>query len=1036
MEYVSFYKKDGRGLLDNHKPGKLAKSFIVQIDDGRSFVLLDGIDSFMEYRSSAKVEMFHEVILRDSSRKFFVDLDYKTTFSDIAEYRDVAERFANHVKIIKGIIINLFNITYTPKYIGEDDILEVVSNADLDQYLAGEVAKYKFSMNLIIDKFRFPNYGEFASFGKLLIDTYESRLTGKSIIDGQFFSESDREFIQNRMVFSTKKGELRYKYPLINGEVSRDQSLYRNYVLQSSLSSKGEALIIEKRLFSNWSGHSSSVDISDEDTTAILDATRQYWEGFTYRDRRNGFITFDKIVDGVFCVFCKEVHHKDNFLYFTIDGDGNVFRKCYQRKGEREWIWRLPSEEPAKPIIVDVDEKSLYWAKPLLKIGAKMTVVSEPVISNAFTDDDLMLIKAEMKMGKSKALLEFLRARPNSKVLFVSFRRTFSAEARSKYSEIGFKSYCDSDVASEIDMSVNRKIIVQVESLHRLKLPKDLDFVIMDEVESIWSQFSSNNFRDFYGSFNAFHYALQSAKQVIAMDANLSVRSARLFADQFKNKSVNIYINKHNPDAYKIKYFVIEKESWLASLVRVIREDSRVAIFTNSLKEANTLKSFLLNYLAKSDIKLYSSKTRESVKSRHFGNVNNHWSRYKCIICTPTISAGVSFEREHFHYVFGYFSDMSCNVETCRQMLGRVRNVINGEVYISMAAAGGTYLTDIRKIRETLTINRQELVRGSTSLGLINFSIDRATGESLYEDSFALRIILENMAFDNKSRNGFIGRMERQLSGEYNGLHVKCEIIDKVSGLTFNEKAKVYSLYKDVKLVVKNIELENVVNAEDLTPDKYAELIEKSRNLCDITMQEHHAREKYKITNILRIEPAIIDKLIVEQFKDKNKLRAFTRNVHLFAGGSWNSSIADIHVKDRHLHDDVNNRSKDTIMFNGVIHEMFKQLCELVGLDVLRIVTVGDHIQPIAVRSAGEKIKELMTNLAPMVDFSLRTDLGITADCESISKLLHKFYAFRQSKEKLFGMENVVYEHNGELYMNGKRQSSPPAKPLIRVNYV
>ena len=58
-----------------------------------------------------------------------------------------------------------------------------------------------------------------------------------------------------------------------------------------------------------------------------------------------------------------------------------------------------------------------------------------------------------------------------------------------------------------------------------------------------------------------------------------------------------------------------------------------------------------------------------------FLNINSTWSEYDVLMCTPTISSGVSYTKtQHFDMVYGFASQHSCDPYVFCQMLGRVRN--------------------------------------------------------------------------------------------------------------------------------------------------------------------------------------------------------------------------------------------------------------------------------------------------------------------------------------------------------------------------
>lgn len=56
-------------------------------------------------------------------------------------------------------------------------------------------------------------------------------------------------------------------------------------------------------------------------------------------------------------------------------------------------------------------------------------------------------------------------------------------------------------------------------------------------------------------------------------------------------------------------------------------------------------------------------------------DVNSSWVNYDCVIYSPSVQSGVSFEKTHFDYVYGIFCNLTNKSNDCSQMLHRVRNV-------------------------------------------------------------------------------------------------------------------------------------------------------------------------------------------------------------------------------------------------------------------------------------------------------------------------------------------------------------------------
>ena len=1094
MEYPSFNKNNSsNGILDNYKIRDLMNKFVVQRDDNRAFYVLNSINDYIEFQSTFKPPIFHEVILTNKPRKFFLDLDYKVRIRDTNHYESVLKKYTAHVNSIKQLLISVFNSTYIGNYITTSDILEVVSHEDVTRIDSAE--SLKFSMNIVLDKYLFPNQCEFAHFGNKLMAQYNKITSGNRIIDDKFFKIMSANFIQNRLIFSTKSAENRFKYPMIDNIVISNSTnkLFYAFILQSDIGINGNKLETLKCICDVTVQYNRNVKegtITDSFVKCVLASTEYIWKSaFVPRTYRNEspIIYFDRIKPS-YCEHCEEIHHNDNTLYYYIADNNYVYSGCLQKRNNKILVYDvapstrsdgdnvdsivytentlLKNDSTTNEIKNAVNPRGLSWYDPLIAIGANIhKEVNKNITDKAFTNDNLLIIKAEMKMGKSKALINYISDNDSFKrIVFVSFRRTFSSEAKHKYQDLGFKSYSDIDGA--IDLDIHNRIIIQVESLSRIMFPiQNIDLLILDEVESIWSQVSSSNFKDFYGSYNVFECLLRIAGKIVAMDANASIRTSRLFARLFKempNKTINVYINEYNTN-WDTTFYVIDKGEWLTKIVKSLKDTKEnIAIFSNSLKEAKILKAFVAEYVGAKSVKLYGSKTKESTKQTHFSDVNKYWSQYRCIICTPTVSAGVSFEVKHFDYVFGYFTDKSCNVETCRQMLGRVRNVASKEIYITMSVSvDAQYLVDIRKIKFALARNRTELVQQyGSNLSLINFKIDPITGDCSYDDNLQLNIILENIAFDNRSRNKFYKLMCKQISGEYNNLHIFSGITYKL-GCDRSVVDPIKIKYKNITTKTKYGLIEDIANADNLDEEKYNELINKSRNMGDIVKAEHASIDKYIIKRVTKLDFEDIKGDIVKVFNKKQKQQALLANRAIFSGDSWEDSINSINNGDKERYERTINRSKDNIMFKGKIHMLIRDICKAFtyinsdsGINLLDIAKSGVTLYSIGYNYNADYMKDKIMELLPMIDLpydgvftntrlksnmNLNSEATFTDFVRKLSDILRQVYgfAFRGSNGSitLFPMKNVIYIHDDKKYCNGKLLNTDKKYPIVDLSW-
>jgi hypothetical protein len=468
-----------------------------------------------------------------------------------------------------------------------------------------------------------------------------------------------------------------------------------------------------------------------------------------------------------------------------------------------------------------------------------------------------LVVRAAMKMGKTKMLVDHIRNHFSSGISepiirFVSFRQTFSANIKEKFAD--FTLY--SDVKGPL---VQPRLIVQVESLHRLRLgPDPPDLLVLDECESIFEQIDSGLLKgNFNEAFAKLQYMLKYSKHVILMDAFVSDRTYRILAQMRPWKpspAEMIFHNNIHQNAVNETYYLCGfKPKWLGVLYSSILADKRVAIAISSLAEAETLEHDLSATYPDKRIKIYSSKTAPSEKKAHFGDVNKYWSVYDVLIYTPTVSAGVSFEAIHFDIMFGYFTDKSCGIETCMQMLGRIRNISDHITYIYISAFGGSAPASIPAIIASLRNKRDNLSRIFDVSGLqITYDIN---GEPLYHEGDYYTVWLENTLVRNLSHNYFAVRFVNIIARTGASVNaLSDEDFENatggpvyIGGLLSDELQVITDGCASSKAVVSEEKCHMIAIAADLTDDEVESIKIRMRAQEDIATADIAALAKFKM---------------------------------------------------------------------------------------------------------------------------------------------------------------------------------------------
>jgi PHD/YefM family antitoxin component YafN of YafNO toxin-antitoxin module len=368
-------------------------------------------------------------------------------------------------------------------------------------------------------------------------------------------------------------------------------------------------------------------------------------------------------------------------------------------------------------------------------------------------------------------------------------------------------------------------------------------------------------------------------------------------------------------------------------LVRKLDEGKRIAVFTNSLADSRTIEELVSNTTA--NYKSYSSeKPVESVKRKHFADVNKYWSKYDVIICTPTVSAGLSFEKEHFDCVFGYFVSDSCNAETCQQMLGRVRNVGDGVIYVTLPQKKNIVITSVPELEAYMVSRRSELMANikDYAIGDLNFELD-SEGLPIYAKDFRYYLTLENICYDNHSKKNFEDRFKNILrENRYN--------VDEDFGTDVDTQA--LERFEEASGTSKEIIAANVKDAVIITKEQYQKYSEMKRNCEDISMSNQYEIEKYRLVEWGKLTTEFYSETILTLYKkDHNWSKFFRSRDILSIPGTWDDRIIELKRRDIHRinHADCIDLNRDK--FPSLSHETIKKLIE-----ACNFVNIGGETDP------------------------------------------------------------------------------------------
>jgi len=483
----------------------------------------------------------------------------------------------------------------------------------------------------------------------------------------------------------------------------------------------------------------------------------------------------------------------------------------------------------------------------------------------------ITLINAGMGIGKTVALTKFIKSRPDKKFIIISNRVALTNEALSKMNESmetdkeKFVSYQD------IDGPIYnfRRLIIQVESLHRLSTAKIAASrkgftVILDESESLIKQFDSVNHRDkLEANKNTWDFLIRTAEYIIGMDATMTWMTPRVLLASRRNRGdestiamYRITTKTQNKTTFNV---TSSRDNWLSKLISLAKEKRRIVIATNTKTVADSLHLAINDVCKHAKVGMYNSDTLASVKKKHFSNVNKYWKKYDILIYTPTAGAGISFEKKHYDYLFGYFVTGSCDAESCIQLLGRVRDIASGQAYLYIDPQKTTCDTTREAVLKSVLMYHE--YNKGTNIPVKCLNDD---GKPEIEITPKLEMDLWNIVTKNRSEENLFDRIVKILSIYSDNIeYYQCESDIKVYNFAY------FIEQKKEEMAIK------IAEAPIVTRKEVEIIEEKGRAFNDVDEMEKRSVEKFYLSSGYHVEPEAIDKAFVLRYDKETEKQQF-----------------------------------------------------------------------------------------------------------------------------------------------------------------
>lgn len=405
----------------------------------------------------------------------------------------------------------------------------------------------------------------------------------------------------------------------------------------------------------------------------------------------------------------------------------------------------------------------------------------------------LNLVISPCGTGKTTSISSFLAESmsPGDSVVALTFRQTLATKLAHS---LDCKNYLEYSDVKYISFADAHRLVISVESLRKLKTNGDSTslgipipkFLILDEFCSLIEHAFNDSTLDAVRRKLFFNYimcvlALDTVTTIVAdaylREEDITVLLAALSDTNagFDEGRVKVIRNLYKGPARQVLYthcFPLWKELLLEAITK---GDERLYVFSNWKRILDGIQEECLD--ASSSIQSFprqvasgtyyiSSDSSHEQKMEGSQSPDRVWSDYKHVFCTPTVAAGISYDKKkHFQRAFGFCGQGSTSPLGSLQQLARVRSLEKKEVvlYCPTPAKKQVTYTD-EMIRTALARSEKKVKRQYTECVEIGVrpNDDRTEVVSTAIEKSAInRFLVHLQRSDLEARQNYIGSLQR-----------------------------------------------------------------------------------------------------------------------------------------------------------------------------------------------------------------------------------------------------------------------------------
>ena len=573
-----------------------------------------------------------------------------------------------------------------------------------------------------------------------------------------------------------------------------------------------------------------------------------------------------------------------DFSKFTKDKvqSATDFNDLFMIEGERAIL----NAKPQKPDVSLALFHDLRKYKALnhgrlsptnFKSAKKITYNTRFLPCDILDTDGVHLVRSAIGTGKTEIIANLLKNNPDVSMLFTTHLISLVESAASR---LNLVSYHDCD---NYDLQMERQVAICLNSLGKLTAegnPRAYDVVVIDEIEQVLARLTTD-IANKPLIMAVIEFLLKNAKKVICLDADLSDRSAHIIQSFCADKPVTIHFNEYEMGSAKEIVLYEAIEDLQMSALSAIESGQKAFLAFNSKTEAKkTYCAYQMMVPEKKGLLISGDNAGEKEVTEFFNDVNAACRQYDYVICTPSVSTGVSIDNDYFDFVGGVFSAQINTANDCMQALGRVRNQKKVHVFCEKRMGAKSLSPEVIASRWSST-HHYDL-----HLMSLNPDGEKILINPVYERLNVLVTQAKNASFNDFYQSFCLIALNDGAKFSYSPIALDKEFKSRLKA--FKKEVILESAKVDETVILSASELKTLANKSRKTMEET--LLFKRQHIIDFYKLSPHDKDSIEVLseidndgrfrkNILNLELAIADeslakKRFVSQFEEGAKFAA------------------------------------------------------------------------------------------------------------------------------------------------------------------